>query len=237
MRDLSEMILKLNDSATKGVGVVSEISKLAGTGKIKLDMMLSATKTLKDRSAEMRGILDIISDISDQINLLSLNASIEAARAGIYGRGFAVVANQISKLAEETAHSIHDIAAIIKQNENDIDTAAEKVSETANSINKIVSEIGVIEEFINSVRDNAEKQVGTKETIEREIQDISMLSESIMMTTKIQKMSISEINEIIQSILEKVNELASSSQELAANAELISSLAAAMKGKVSDFVV
>lgn len=237
MRFLSEMILKLNDSALQGVEVVTEISKLAGTGREKLETMLSATKTLKKRSGEMRSIIDIISDISDQINLLSLNASIEAARAGIYGRGFAVVASQISKLADETAHSISNTAAIINQNEKDMDAASERVLETAESINKIIKGIGVIERFIGEVRENADKQVGTKETVEREIEDISRLSESIMMTTKIQKMSVGEINVIINTILESINELASSSEELAANAELVSAMASAMKDKVSQFIV
>ncbi|MCX7677900.1 MAG: methyl-accepting chemotaxis protein [Spirochaetes bacterium] len=237
MRDLSEIILMLNDSAIRGVGVISAISKLAAAGQEKLHMMLAATQTLKERSGEMRGIIDIISDISDQINLLSLNASIEAARAGTYGRGFAVVADQVSKLAEETAHSISDIAAIINQNETDIDTTTEKVIQTAESINKIIKEIAVIEGFITAIRANVDKQVGTKDTVEQEIQDISRLSESIMMTTKIQKMSINEINDILRSIQEKINELASSSEELAANAELVSSLAMVIKSKVRDFII
>ena len=74
---------------------------------------------ITESSQQVTDIISIIDDISDKINLLSLNAAIEAARAGEAGRGFAVVADEISKLADQTAASINDIDSLIRKNNNE----------------------------------------------------------------------------------------------------------------------
>ncbi|MCU6712783.1 methyl-accepting chemotaxis protein [Paenibacillus sp. J5C_2022] len=78
------------------------------------DSLSKAVRDLGDRSDEVVGMAQIISDISAQTNLLALNASIEAARAGEHGRGFAVVAGEVRKLAEQTNQSSGHIASVVQ---------------------------------------------------------------------------------------------------------------------------
>ncbi len=101
-----------------------KINMDARAGQDSLHNMNSSMQKAGESSHEMQNIVGMISDISDQINLFSLNAAIESARAGDAGKGFAVVSDQISKLAEETANSIGEINTLIKENSSEIEAGS-----------------------------------------------------------------------------------------------------------------
>jgi methyl-accepting chemotaxis protein len=82
----------------------------------KLSEVESAINTIAEQSGKISDTVSIIIDIADKINLLSLNASIEAARAGDHGKGFAVVADEIGKLAFLTTESIKEIEKVLSIN-------------------------------------------------------------------------------------------------------------------------
>ncbi|MDR2889581.1 MAG: methyl-accepting chemotaxis protein [Lachnospiraceae bacterium] len=114
----------------------------------KMTELIGAMSEIDEISQKINLIIATIEDIASQTNLLSLNASIEAARAGDSGRGFAVVADQIGKLAGQSAEAAKDTKQLIETTLAAIGKGNQLTNETANSLNQVM-------ETINEIRDAA----------------------------------------------------------------------------------
>lgn len=141
--------LSSSDSVQKDA---SEISTLAGNCQNKLGTASSTITALKDESSRIAEISKTINEIADKTALLSLNASIESARAGEHGRGFAVVADEISKLADGSMRSAKEINDIIKLSVNRIMEASDQVFETADILKDIIGIMSDNTVFLNMLR-------------------------------------------------------------------------------------
>jgi methyl-accepting chemotaxis protein len=142
---------------------------------------------LGTQAESIGNVMNVISDIADQTNLLALNAAIEAARAGEAGRGFAVVADEVRKLAEKTMHatqevgaSIHAVQQSARVNIEEVGKAVDNVAEAnklANSSGKALNEIVQLaaanSAIVASIATAAEEQSATSEEINHSIEEIN----------------------------------------------------------------
>lgn len=173
---------------------------------------------LSESSKEIEEIIHFISGISNNINLLSLNASIEAARAGEHGKGFAVVAKEIRKLAESAGSSTTNIIELIKKIQEEIEHANEnsqasyKIVEQGIDANVHANdEIGKLMEVINEVKEKVqellnyvEKQKTTSEDVIIKFNDSKELFQD---TNEILIEHIKEGEVISQKLIDAVHEV------------------------------
>lgn len=129
-----EATRKITDAARSAVELSSESVNLSETSKRRLEEIVSGMEKIRESSGSISVISEMINDISEQTNLLSLNASIEAARAGQYGLGFAVVAKEVGKLADRSIQEAKSIQKIVTGTVRDIEAELAVVKQASGSM-------------------------------------------------------------------------------------------------------
>jgi len=180
-----------NVQSVEGNNVVSQavtsINSLAG----EIDQASSVIKQLETDVEGIGAILDVIRSVSEQTNLLALNAAIEAARAGEHGRGFAVVADEVRTLASRTQASTNEIQTMIEK----LQTGAEKAvvamdsshkmagksvqlaSESGGALEAIIQSVNVINDMNSQISTATDQQSSVAEEVNQSIVTINALSE------------------------------------------------------------
>ena len=165
---LKNNMKNLSSVTTKQVASIETTSATMEQVSISISDISQKTKDVRIQSNEIKSVINIISDIADQTNLLALNAAIEAARAGEHGRGFAVVADEVRNLAEMTQKSLGEINA-------NVNVLVQSISEVGNSIEEqstgILQVNKSIQEFDRSIQGNT--------SITEEVGDIALDVESV----------------------------------------------------------
>ncbi|QJT09385.1 methyl-accepting chemotaxis protein [Oceanidesulfovibrio marinus] len=180
----------VKSQAQEGADVVRGSIRAMDATRTQAGSLQESMKALEDQAASIGQIMNVITDIADQTNLLALNAAIEAARAGEAGRGFAVVADEVRKLAEKTmtaTKEVGDSIAAIQRvaDENvqamdtavsELETATEHSHRSGEALEQIVSGTEHSAEQIRSIATAAEQQSAASDEINQSIEEISNIA-------------------------------------------------------------
>jgi len=158
---MQKTLTQMLDSSQNSKAVVSnsqlEVSKNLEQSLQAATSMEETTATVQDLkifSNEISKMMDIISDIADETNLISLNAAIEAARAGVHGRSFAVVADKIRELAEVSQKNADDIDGVLKKINKQIDNVSQSAKRSKESVLCVADSSKVINKNFEGIRDS-----------------------------------------------------------------------------------
>ena len=134
-----------------------EVAQNLSQGSKAIESMENTTITVQDLktfSQEISNMMDIISDIADETNLISLNAAIEAARAGVHGRSFAVVADKIRELAEVSQKNADDIGEVLKKIDNQIDQVSQSALSSKKRVTSLVESSTTIDKNFEEIKNS-----------------------------------------------------------------------------------
>jgi len=165
LEEISAALTEIS-AQTKGTvdnaGMANELSatslEVATAGQEQMDQMLEAMGAIHDSSQNIVKITKVIDEIAFQTNLLSLNAAVEAARAGQHGKGFAVVAEEVRNLAVRSAQAAHEITDLILNSVGKVENGNKIAGETSDALVKIVEATGKTAAIVREIADAASEQ-------------------------------------------------------------------------------
>jgi len=194
-------------AAGEGQGGLKDIDSTMVKMEEATGSIVNKLQILNDKASNIANVVKTINKVADQTNLLSLNAAIEAEKAGEYGSGFAVVATEIRRLADQTAVATFDIAQMVKEVQSAISTAVMGIDKFAEDAHASVGNVKTINEQLSGVIEQVEvlnPQVGTlTEGIEAQTQGAKQISDAVM-----------QLNEAAQQTAESLSQTSTSISQL-----------------------
>lgn len=252
---VAENVAAMSQAAERTVEVAREGGErvrltVSGIEEIRTTVLETAGKVeeLGSRSQRVGEIVQVISDIADQTNLLALNAAIEAARAGEHGKGFAVVADEVRKLAERSAESAEEIAGLIRTMQAGVDEAVgamkagtakvESGTELAQRAGEALEEIlAAFEELNGQIQRISVDAQEMREGIARmkaSVDNVAAVTEENTAAAEEMAAQSEQVTRAVENISSIAEETAASTQEVSASTEELSASATTLASKAEQ---
>jgi len=169
---MSTSILETSAAADSAVNRVIETANKTEEGAKMLDSMGKSILELHHSGKKISEIIDLVNEIAFQTNLLSLNAAVEAARAGDAGKGFAVVATEVRNLAMRSADAANEIKQLVADNDNNIDVTNQLSEKTTQFLNEMVHDVHTVSGIIQEIGERSSGQAKSVEVLNRAVQQM-----------------------------------------------------------------
>jgi methyl-accepting chemotaxis protein WspA len=223
-REISATARELLRTMNEVSGVTEQASALAGSGQTSLARMEETMRlvtdagtsinsrliVLNDKAGHINQVVTTIAKVADQTNLLSLNAAIEAEKAGEAGRGFAVVATEIRRLADQTAVATFDIEKIVKEMQSAVTSGVmgmdkfseevrrgmQEVQHAAQQLSQIIQQVQALPPRFNAVTEGMQAQATGAEQISEALRQLSEASQQTVDSLRQSNEAIGGLNQV-----------------------------------------
>ena len=210
LEEVSSSVNQINSQSKSNAENAQQANQLsrqsaenAKEGSKRMSELMELMDKINSSSDEINKVVKIIDDISFQINLLALNANVEAARAGKYGKGFGVVAEEVRNLANKSADSVNETNRMVAETVSNIQKGTEAARSTSDQLNDIVEGAQKVSEILEELSSSNREQ-----------------SEAIDQITS----SLDQIDQVTQSNTASAEESASAAEELSGQAQQLESM-------------
>lgn len=214
-------------TATKGSQIIENAQKQMATINSSTSTVNELVQKLAAQTLEIENMTKVITDITDQTNLLSLNAAIEAARAGEHGKGFAVVADEVRKLAESSKQSANSIVELTLEIQRDTSNVEQAVSNALSSVNDGVKIIGHADDSFKEI-------VSAVDLMTTQIEEISATAEQLSASSEEVTASVNEIAVGADNASQSIVSIAAAMEEQSATMQEVSGIAVSLVDSASE---
>ena len=209
--NMIELTNKTQEQISEVQSVVNQMDENAAMGTDCMQTANDSMKKIEASSHKIGSIITVITEIANQTNLLSLNAAIEAAKAGDSGKGFAVVADEVRNLAERSNSSVTEIQKLIAISNENVNDGVGIIQTTSEVFEKMIGQVQQVAERLQAVDNGFNDQVGGIQSVAEKIDGILEAS---------------------QDISTSVTQLSASTKEIAKTAQQLSQMADENQGEI-----
>ncbi len=210
VEELSSTIASINQQVSENAKAAGQANELVDQAEVfvtnsndKMNSLMQAMEHINEKSGQIGKIIQTIEDIAFQTNILALNASVEAARAGSAGSGFAVVADEVRVLAAKSAEAAKNTAALIDESVQAINKGVTLTDDAANELQMVVQSTGEVSKLVKQIAIASNMQADSIAQVET---------------------GVAQISDVVHSSSANSEESAASSEELSGQADLLKHL-------------